>query len=108
MVKEFMAKAASAPKEPKKKKGRGKKAPVKKPRVKKPPVKTAPVKEAPGAKTAPVKKAEHILKGKVANKKAGPVKKPSGEEKEKTWDALKYDPTLEVRASEIWLRNVVH
>ena len=65
---------------------------MKKAPVKKPPVEKAPVKEAPGKKTAPVKKAEHILKGKVANKKAGPVKKHSGEEKEKTRDALKYDP----------------
>ena len=65
---------------------------MKKAPVKKPPVKTAPVKGAPGKKTSPVKKAEAILKGKVANKKSGPVTKHNGEEKEKTWDALKYNP----------------
>ena len=49
------------------------------------------MKEAPGKKTAPVKKAEHILKGKVAHKEAGPVKIDSGQETVKTWDSLTYD-----------------
>jgi len=60
--------------------------------VKKTPVEKAPATGAPGKKTAPVKKAAAILKGKVAKKESGPVTKDSGEEKAKTWDALKYNP----------------
>ena len=60
--------------------------------MKKTPVEKAPAKGAPGKKTAPVKKATAILKGKAAKKESVTVTKDSGEEKAKTWDALKYNP----------------